>query len=172
MKTSTILINADNIIHQPSTGIIMNGRYGNYAIINGCNRSLKSAKSNGYREITLPNDIVRALIAAESAHTQLLIKERQCKDDASRAECVDACLKCAPIEISCKIGELCPTANLSGTDMISQYKGCGKGTAYVNECNQVVAFHYGYRRPYAAHHILDNCRAIRCELSSTQICFF
>jgi hypothetical protein len=94
------------------------------------------------------------------------------EDLKERYEQVDICLKAEPVQVIeneySNISPVTHVANLSNTDMIKAYKGCGKCTAYVKD-GYLVAFHYGYERP-------DNrpkdCEAIRVEASCTQLCFF
>lgn len=86
-----------------------------------------------------------------------------------RAEQIEICLKSNPIEISQKPKEICLTANLSGTPMIEAYHGCGKGTAYINDKVQLVAWHYGYEQP---SNVPPNTSSVKVELSCTQVCFF
>lgn len=58
-------------------------------------------------------------------------------------------------------------ADLSDSNMIDHYRGCGEGYAYVNACDDVVAFRYGRE---AIANEPDGVRRIAAEFSCTQIC--
>lgn len=111
----------------------------------------------------------KARAKAESLNTEnaRIRAEWEADKMRQRADAIAHCLNCNPVEISQKNGEICETANLSDSQMIEVYKGCGKGTAYLRGSN-VVAWHYGYQQP---DNVPTDVQSVAVVLSCTQICF-
>jgi len=150
---------------------VSKGRYGEYAVLNGINRSENWMRQNGW----LRQEISKADFDSKLQEwNEYCASERKRFDDIEmeeRKETLLATLKCAPIEISKKDGEICYTADLQNTDMIAYYKGAGKATAYVKD-GKLVGFHYGHRQPIEgllAGAIVD--KKIKVMMSCTQVCF-
>jgi hypothetical protein len=149
---------------------VKNGKYGFYAKINNLAYSQKRMIELGY--------IIQDL--TKDQYDDLQRQERYQKKDEFQKE-IDArdimitnCLKCTPINIiESKGGNFMVRyiANTSDSELINQYRGIGKGTAYCKN-NKVHAFHYGYTQPSKAIELVnDGYEAVKVEFSGTQICF-
>lgn len=170
MKTQTVFVNRNANFYLPVVVSIMKGRYGSYSQVRGINRSEKAMIEMGYSIEQLTRDEMIALSSAHRAAKEAQDKVFYDKKMQERFQCVAACLSNTPVEVIPNTGGnpfISMVANLSDTDMINQYAGCGKGTAYVID-NKVVAFHYGYEQPSNAP---ENAIAVKIEFSCTQICF-
>lgn len=170
MKTETVFVNRNAASHLPVVVSILSGRYGTYSKVRGINRSEKAMMEMGYRTERLTDDEMFALAAAHKSEKDAQDKIYHDEKMKERFDCVAECLACEPVSVIENEGGnpyVSMIANLSDTNMIDQYGGCGKGTAYVTD-NKVVAFHYGYEQPANAP---DNTTAVRIEFSCTQICF-
>lgn len=169
-NTTTVFVSASTTSYYQPVVSFKKGRYGIYAVLNGINRSEKFMVENGFEIKTISKDEASTLMQAWNNKNAEQVRLAHATKMNEREAAIAICLASAPIAISKKEKEICPTANLGGTPMIEAYQGCGKGTAYVRN-NEVVAFHYGYEQPFAAL-ALENVEAIKVELSCTQICFF
>lgn len=148
------------------------GPYGIYSTSpSGLNYSEKKMKADGWQLMSINHDEFESLIQLELQISQAIQEQYTKQKLQQRADQINICLKSAPIKIEANIGGslfVSAVANLSGTSMFEAYQGSGKGTAYVNGSNELVAFHYGYEQP---ENIPANCKAVRVHLSATQICF-
>lgn len=172
MKNSKLVFsNENNTGYNIPVVEILTGKYGRYAKLNGINTSEAKMKAEGFSVVTLSLTEIAEKKQLWNDKQSAMSREYEAQKISERKNQVDLCLTSAPIEITKKVGEICETADLKGTIMIDAYQGCGKGTAYVNDNNYVVAFHYGYQQPYTQHNILDKCKSFHVELSCTQICF-
>lgn len=174
MRTTAFYINRKNLDSKFSTDVvrpICKGRYGNYSKgIYGGNYSEKKTLEDGFEienltasEIDELRNQVKAKkdrIAADEFESKLKQREAQ----------VNICLSSNPLPIEENTGEnpfVAFVVNLSNTPMIEAYHGCGKGTAYLNDNNELIAFHYGYDKPVNAPKVKE----IQVDFSGTQICF-
>lgn len=170
MKVQIIFVNRNADLYSPVVVSIMKGRYGSYSQVRGINRSEKVMMEMGYSIEQLTRDEIIALNTAHRAAKDAQDKLFHDKKMQERFESVAACLTSTPVEVIENNGGntfVSMVANLSGTEMINQYAGCGKGTAYLIN-DKVVAFHYGYEQPSNAP---ESAIAVRIEFSCTQICF-
>lgn len=168
----TYFLNKKNLKNSKSTNLIypvISGRYGNYAKTRFGNQSEKRMLQDGFSLIELSSKEANRIITLETKRSKRLQKEYQAKKLQDRANAIDICLTEKPLDILDNDGGnpfVSYVVNLSGTKMIEAYSGCGKGTAYINEDNKLVAFHYGYEKPKNA----PKLKSVRVELSCTQIC--
>lgn len=170
MRTLKVFVNRNETFN-PAVVSPAKGKYGLYCKINGVNRSEKNMIEMGYLLENLTEDQIKEITATQKAIKDAEQKIYHDKKMSERFESVASCLKSAPVKIIVNTGDnhmVTKVANLTGTEMINQYHGSGKGTAYINN-NEVVAFHYGYEQPFNAP---INCEAINVQFSGTQICFF
>ena len=166
-------INKSNKRNSSSIELIkeaISGKYGVYAKgIYGSNLSQKKLEQNGWELVKLNTDEANNLKSLERKRKARIEKDHYNQKISERAKQVDICISGEPLMIENNEGEnpfVSLVVNLSNTHMIDAYHGCGKGTAYVNESGQLVAFHYGYDKPSNA----PKLKSIQVSFSATQIC--
>lgn len=88
------------------------------------------------------------------------------------SDTINLTMACGPVRVtenpySGKHNPIKYVANLSDSNMIDHYHGCGEGYAYLNSCGDVVAFRYGIG---AIANEPEGLRRVYAEFSCTQIC--
>ena len=105
-------------------------------------------------------------------HTQEIkeeIKEEVFNSDLEKMQ------ECKPVNIVAnpdynpRLTPIKRVANLSDSSMISYYRGCGDGYAFIKD-NKVVAFYY--HEGVTPSNEPKDAEKIRVKFSCTQICFF
>ena len=172
---TTVFYNKKNHKDSKSTEIVLpliSGKFGYYSKLNGQNISEQKLLLHGFKRTTLDTEFINSVRNLENKRYKRIQKQVLHNKLTDRAKQVDICLDATPVKVELNTGEnpfVSYVANLAESDMIEAYQGCGKGTAYLNDRNELIAFHYGYDRPY---NYPNNSRAFKVELSATQICFF
>ena len=155
----------------PTVCKVSKGRFGEFARLDGSNRSVKWMLEQGYEIAEVSKAEYEAKLQAWNDYCAAERKRFDELEMEERKQTLLATLDCEPIEISKKEGERCFTADLQGTNMIDAYKGAGKATAYVKD-GKLVGFHYGHRKPIEGillEAIVD--KTVRVMMSCTQVCF-
>ena len=148
----------------------INGRYGVYCKSSyGNNYSQKAMEKDGYELVYLSDHEANKLYGLQLKRRMRLENQWKKEKLEARAQQVKICLSGEPLKLELNQGEnpfVSQVISLAGTHMIDAYQGCGKGTAYINNNNELTAFHYGYEQPVNA----PNTKSITVEFSCTQIC--
>jgi len=169
MQKRVLVINKVDGINVPILNI-RKGPHGEYAYFQYENISMSMTKA--LERYDIKNLTTEQISKIEAEHKALHDKmqaefyEQKMKE---RFNCVESCLVCAPLLI-----ELNPNAEQSGIpaiakidgEMAKNYKGIGKGMAYIKE-GVVIAFHYGFEQPTNAPKVQTR----RVQFSSHEICF-